>query len=351
LSLSGKIGAAIAGLALVSASAVLYVSYRDEKPVHAHQIHSRKADEVLFAAPGRIEGLSDTIAVGAAADGVLKSVYVTENEVVKKGTMLGEVACDDLDAALRTAFAEADAARQARTRLLRGARKEERQVAAKKTAAAKATLLEAKAQLVRQTALFKGGEISRADYDRTNRDFGVANAEFQTALRSERLIDSPPLPEDKARAEAEVLAAESRVQEAQERLKKCAILAPIDGTVLRVDAKPGEPFSTVTPHTLFFLADASGRRVKAEIDERDVSRVAVGQKVVVQAEGLGGEKFAGTVESVSSVMGRKSVFSDDPADKLDRQVLETTINLASQDANVLPIGLRVTVQFLSDSRE
>jgi multidrug resistance efflux pump len=338
-------------MAAVAGSALLYESYWEQKPVQAHPILTRAAAEVVFAAPGRTEGLSDTIEVGAAADGVLKSVDVTENQDVKKGTLLGEIACDDLDAALQTALAEADAARQARTRLLRGARDEEKRVAAKKTAAARASLLETKAQLTRQSLLYKGGEISRADYDRATRDYGVANAEFQTAFRGERLIAAPPLPEDKARADAEVLAAEGRVQEAQDRIQKCAIVAPIDGTVLRVDARPGESFSTVTPHPLFYLADTSGRRVKAEIDERDLSKVAVGQKAIVQAEGLDGEKFSGTVESISDVMGRKSVFSDDPGDKTDREVLEATIGLSSEDAKALPIGLRVTVQFLSTGKQ
>jgi hypothetical protein len=46
------------------------------------------------------------------------------------------------------------------------------------------------------------------------------------------------------------------------------------------------------------------------------------------------------------VMGKKSIFADDPADKLDRDVLEATIALAP-NPKPLPIGLRVTVQFLS----
>src|SRR5262245_14008684 len=53
---------------------------------------------VVFASPGRIEGASETTQVGAAADGILKAVYAKEGEFVKKGTLLGEIACDDLQA-------------------------------------------------------------------------------------------------------------------------------------------------------------------------------------------------------------------------------------------------------------
>ena len=348
MTVSGKIGAGVLAISLVVGSAAFYEISRDQKSVQASRSGPGDVTVVVFAASGRVEGLSDTINVGAAADGVLKAVYVTEDQFVKKGSLLAEIACNDLQAALQASLAEADAARQARVRLLRGARDEERQVAAHKTSAARATLVEAKAQLERQRTLYQGGEISAVDYDRANRDYGVAKAQFQATLRTQRLVGASPLPEEKARADAEVSAAEDRVREAQERINKCAILAPIDGTILQVNARPGESFSTVTPRTLFRVADTSGRRVKAEIDERDVARITVGQGVIINAEGLTGEGLTGTVTSVSAMMGKKSVFADDPADKLDRDVLEATIALPPI-ARPLPIGLRVTVQFLSGS--
>lgn len=346
-----KVATAVLAIAIVTGSALFYQRFHGRIFVEAHQVSYGDAEQVVFASPGIIEGLSDTIEVGAAADGILKTIYVSEGQTVKQDTLMGEIGCDDLNAALQISLADADAARQARARLLRGARDEEKQVAAKKTAATRATLAEARAQLVRQRALYKGGEISRADFDRAYRDFGVAKAEFQAAVRAELLLAAPPLPEDKARADAEVVAAENGVQEAQDRVKKCAILAPIDGTVLRVNARPGESFSTVMPHPLFILADASGRRVKAEVDERDVSKIAIGQKVIVRGEGLTGKSLAGNVESVAPVMGKKNVFTNDPADKIDRDVLEVTIKLPSYDSKLLPIGLRVTVQFLATSRQ
>ncbi len=349
MNVRGKLRGGILAIVFIAASALLYEVSRDHKSVQANRKLSGGAADVIFAAPGKVEGLSDTIDLGAAADGVVKAVYVTEDQFVKKGTLLAEIACEDLEAALQAYVAETDAARQARLRLLRGARDEERQVAAQKTASARATLVEAKAQLQRQRVLYEGGEISAVDHDRANRDFGVATAQFRAALRTQRLIAASPLPEEKARADAEVLAAENRVREAQERINKCAILAPIDGTVLQVNARPGESFSTVTPRSLFRIADVSGRRVKAEVDERDVSKITAGQNAIINAEGLTGERLAGIVTSVSAVMGKKRVFADDPADKTDRDVLEATISLAP-NAKSLPIGLRVTVQFLSNNK-
>ena len=74
---------------------------------------------------------------------------------------------------------------------------------------------------------------------------------------------------------------------------------------MRVFPRAGESFSTVTPRPLFTVADASGRRVKAEVDERDLGRLVVDQVVAVEADGFPGKKFSGKVSSVSAVIGSK----------------------------------------------
>ena len=334
---------------LVIGGVALFGTSRNRNSVQARGTPNNATGSVVFASPGRVEGASETTQVGAAADGILKSVYVKEGQFVKRGTVLGEIACDDLRPALQTAMAEADSARQARARLLRGARDEEKKIASEKTAAARATFNEAKSRLDMQQALFQKQQVSRASYDQAIRDLGVADANLRAALRNEELVSAPPLQEDTARADADVLAAEGRVQTAQERIAKCSIVAPIDGTVLRVYAKRGESFSTVTPRPLFSLADTSTRHIKAEVDERDVDKLSVGQNVVIQADALEGKKLRGSVSRVSAMMGRKSISTGDPSDKSDRDILEAVIDF-DDNGKPLPIGLRVTVQFLSDAR-
>ena len=334
---------------LVIGGVALFGTARNRNSVQARGTPNNASGSVVFASPGRVEGASETTQVGAAADGILKSVYVKEGQFVKRGTVLGEIACDDLRPALQTAMAEADSARQARARLLHGARDEEKKIASEKTAAARATFNEAKSRLDMQQALFQKQQVSRASYDQAIRDLGVADANLRAALRNEELVSAPPLQEDTARADADVLAAEGRVQTAQERIEKCSIVAPIDGTVLRVYAKRGESFSTVTPRPLFSLADTSTRHIKAEVDERDVDKLSVGQNVIIQADALEGKKLRGSVSRVSAMMGRKSISTGDPSDKSDRDILEAVIDF-DDNGKPLPIGLRVTVQFLSDAR-
>jgi len=340
-------GIGVSAIVLVIVVVAFLGTTRNRNSVQARGIGSDSAAAtVVFASPGRVEGASETTQVGAAADGILKAVHVKEGQFVKRGTLLGEIGCDDLQASLQTAAAEADGARQARTRILRGARDEEKKIAIEKTAAARATFEEDKSRLEMQRALYQKEQISRSSYEQAVRDLGVADANLKAAVRTEELLAAPPLQEDKARADAEVLAAEGRARTVQERIEKCSILAPIDGTVLRVFARRGESFSTVTPRPLFSLADTSSRHIKAEIDERDVDKVSLGQKVVIQADALDGKRLNGSVVRISAMMGRKNISTGDPSDKSDRDILEAVIGLEGNPLS-LPIGLRVTVQFLT----
>src|SRR4030081_2686528 len=123
---------------VVAAGVAFFGTSRNRNSVQARGTSGNdRSEAVVFASPGRVEGASETTQVGAAADGVLKAVYVKEGQFVRRGTLLGEIACDDLQPALQTAMAEADSARQARARLLRGARDEEKKIANEKTGAAR----------------------------------------------------------------------------------------------------------------------------------------------------------------------------------------------------------------------
>lgn len=300
--------------------------------------------KVLFACQGRVEGRSETVEVGAAADGVVTAVYVEEGRDVRRGQVVAEIGCEDLKASLLEAETAIDAARQVKVRLVRGSREEERLAAEQRTVQARAVLKQAESDLARRKRLVERDDISRADYDQAQRDYDVAVARLNEAIRNEQLVKAPALPEEIAKADADIHTAERRVATISERIAKCRITAPISGTVLRVLIKRGESFSTLTPRPIAHIADLSLQRVRAEVDERDVARVRAGQKVLVFQEGARERAVSGTVESIYHTMGRKHVTSGDPAEKTDRDVLETMILLDKQ-APRFPLGLRVIVQF------
>lgn len=338
-----RIGAGLFGLCAVAL--LLHVLLSSPTVAAMHEPAREDARTVVVACPGRVEGRTDTIEVGAAADGVVQAIHVHEGETVEQGAHLAEIGCSDLSSALNVARAEAESVKQGRARLLMGSRPEEREAAAQKTLAARAVLEHVSGELSRAKQLSDAAAISKAAYDQARRNYGVAEAQLKEAEKNEALVNAGPTAEDLAKADADLHAAENRVQMAQQKVGKCIIVAPVKGTILRVNLRQGESFSTFAPHPLFTIADLSGRRVRAEVDERDIGKVHVGQQAMLTADAYAGQHFSGTVTRLASMMGRKTVDTGNPADKSDRDILEALIDL-QPETTPLPMGLRVTVQFV-----
>jgi HlyD family secretion protein len=331
---------ALAGLIVLIPLLIWLSRAQNPKRVESQEVSSAA---VQLAALGRVEGRGETISVGAATDGVVKEVLVTDGQQVNRGALLAVINCDDISSEIDLARDQADSARQARIRLLRGDRDEEREAAARETDAANAVLMQAQEHLNRMDALYQKSEISRDMFDQAKRDFEVAQADYERAQDEQNLADAKPLPEEVSRADAEVAAAERNVNVATDKLEKCNVRAPISGTILKVLTKAGESYSTLLPHPLFTIADESVRRVRAEVDERDIGKVKLGQACIVTADAFPGQKFEGQVVQISQAMEPKSVVGDDPSQKTDRDVLDVVVELKSSKEE-LPLGLRVTAQ-------
>jgi len=86
------------------------------------------------------------------------------------------------------------------------------------------------------------------------------------------------------------------------------------------------------------VGDLSRLNVRAEIDEADITKVAMGQPAYVTAESFGGRRFPGKVIRVGHMVGPKKVHTGEPSERTDTRVLEVLIQL---ETNTLPPGLRV----------
>lgn len=301
---------------------------------------------VILAASGRVEGRSDTINLGAGTDGVISRILVTEGEHVKEGQVMALIFCDDLRATVAAAEASITSRTQERVRLLRGSREEERRDAAAQTELALARANQSETQYRRMKSLFESGIVSKEIFDNAVTDFELSRATYRSAVEKEKLINASPLPEDVARLDAEIRSAQEGAQVAKEKMEKCLIKAPSRGTILRIYRQAGESVSTVFPQPVMALVDDSNLRIRAEVDERDIALLHQGQKAVVQIDAFPGEVFEGRVTSISSLMGRKRVLSGNSADKADRDVLDTLVDLDKKDDRLV-VGLRVTIRFLA----
>jgi multidrug resistance efflux pump len=75
-----------------------------------------------------------------------------------------------------------------------------------------------------------------------------------------------------------------------------SITAPIDGTILRVDAKEGQVVAQA--QALAYVANLDTMRVTAYIDESMIHKVRAGQPVEVTVDATGSNVYQGTVSEV-----------------------------------------------------
>lgn len=297
------------------------------------------APAAVAAGPGLVEPLSEEVRVSAQISGRLERVLVDEGDRVTAGQLLAVI--DNGDYKARVASAEAELAEReaARQRVVNGARQQERDAAAATLAEARAVLDNARADRARRDNLLRERVVSRAEADEAERAERVAAARVEAAQQRLDLIEAGSRSEDKARALADVGLARARLDEARAIYEKTRIRAPIDGVVLRRHRRAGESVSTQFDSPIVTLADDRVRRVRVDVDEADVGRIAVGQAAYVTADAFGDRRFPGTVVRIGRLLGRKNVRTDEPTERVDSKILETLVEL--EDGRELPFGLRV----------
>ena len=95
--------------------------------------------------------------------------------------------------------------------------------------------------------------------------------------------------------------AQTSLDSAQSNIDDTIILAPMDGYVV------GEPKSVGTlvaqgvnnPTVIMMLADLSKKQINAKIDETDIGRIRVGQKVAFTVDAYTGKTFTARVSNIS----------------------------------------------------
>ena len=100
---------------------------------------------------------------------------------------------------------------------------------------------------------------------------------------------------DRTRADME--AAVAAVRRARSQRDYMTLTAPADGLIIRRDGEIGQFIPT--GQQVFVLSCCAPLRVTAEVDEEDIARVHVNQKVLLRADALPGEIFDGAVSEVT----------------------------------------------------
>lgn len=299
--------------------------------------------EWLAAAPGRIEPKSGTVRVGSALLGRIAEVAVKQNDRVEQGELL--IRLDDDEARARLQAAETEVASRKRERdaqTLDQARNELRE-AEDNVFAAERELTNAHFELEYELQARREG--NGTDQRVTHARDGLAKAkdklqDERSAYAKAQAKRNVPAP---SRLKSALQAARSDVAVAEALLEKTRILAPVSGTVLQLPAKAGEMVAPSPEQILAVLGDMSVVRLKAEVDEIDVSKIKVGGKVVVKSNAYPGKEFAGTVAELAPSLASPQFALRGARRPVDVEVLPVTIDLEGNPP-LLP-GMRADAFF------
>jgi HlyD family secretion protein len=145
--------------------------------------------------------------------------------------------------------------------------------------------------------------------------------------------------EEQAAAVARRDAAKAAVDRLEAEALKYRITAPIDGMIIARYVNPGE---TVTPGSrLVTIVDLSRLRVEAEVDEFDISAIALEAKATITADGYSGRGWEGQVEEIPDAVVARQNLPEDPGRPTDSRVLR--LKVAFREPNPLKLGQHVEV--------
>jgi HlyD family secretion protein len=301
-------------------------------------------DRVAARALGKLESASEEIPVASDITGRIERIFVDEGDLVTAGQPLAQLEQTAYRARMEAGEAAVRAAHARWERLQSGARPEEIRKAQAQLAGAEARARFARERAERARQLLESGLLSRDEAEGALRESEALEAQVRAAREEYSIAQNGTRPEDLAAGKAELEKAERELAVARAELEKTLLSSPITGTVVRRNLRPGQAVSSFQVEPVVTVADLTRLRVRAEVDEIDIGKVHLGQRVRAEAEAFPGLLIEGRVVRLGRTMGRKTVKAQEPNERQDVRVREVLIDLDTTAD--LPLGLRLGVSFL-----
>jgi len=292
--------------------------------------------------------------VTARIDGVVKAVYVEENQSVKAGDVLVELDPRDFEVAVEQAQAqlmkaqaderaenpnlpitqsnsqtsvETTKSEVANAEAAAAAADRDEQAAQSRLLEVQANNAKAQADIARYKALVDKNEVSRSDYDQVIATAKALAASVDSARASvesaQKVVEQRRAQLDQARSmmesarvnapnqvaisranlqsrHADVQAMKAALDRAQLDLSYCKIVAPVAGVVSKRTAELGEHVSK--GERLVTVADLGDLWVTANFKESQLKQMHSGQSVTISVDAFD-QDFDGTVEAMPGSTG------------------------------------------------
>ncbi len=258
--------------------------------------------------------------------------------------------------------------------LLSGSRKQDIQQADAAVTDAKAQLEFARQDWARAQTLYKNTDISTQQYDQYRTKFDSATAMLRQAEEKSSLVKEGPRQEDIAGARAEVAKAQAslrtaeanrielqrkeqelnarqaeiartRAQEgiSESQIDDTVVYSPIDGVVLMKSAEVGEVLAAGT--TIVTIGDLDHPWLRAYVNETDLGRVKLGQKVKLTTDSFPGKAYWGQISFISSEaeFTPKQIQTKEERVKLVYRVKIDVDNQSHELKNNMPVDAEIVL--------
>jgi putative ABC transport system ATP-binding protein len=290
---------------------------------------------------GIVEARSENIAVGAPAPGLVRQVFVRVSQRVRAGEPLFCLDTRPLEAELGVRKANLALAEMRLRRLESLPRPEELPIAAAKVRQARANLAEKEDALAR--ARRAATAVSPAELVQLTEARGVAAAQLARANAEEKLLRAGASGPEKEAAHAAVAVAREQLRQVRVELDRLCVRAPVGGTVLRVNVRPGEAVSAAPGPGLVVLGNVEPLHVRVEIDEHDIPRWRPETPAFAMPPGDARVRWSLRFVRVEPLVVAKKSLSGDGGERVDTRVLQVLYALPRDLTRPPYVGQQVNV--------
>jgi HlyD family secretion protein len=303
-------------LVLSAVGAAIFYLRPEDAPAEVDAVRITRGEvreTVTAAASGDVKPVRRVI-VRAELAGTVRELRGKKGERVAAGELIVLFSSDEIDARLDQAKANVDAAR----------------VSIK---IAETRLETARRALARAKKLRASDAISEVDLDRAETDVKTL----------EDGLDQAKAAEKQARAAEEI---------ARVARNHASVKAPFAGVLQDVFAEIGVQMAP--GQALFDLIDDSGVRIDVPVDESDVSRIFVGQRVTLKSDSARGVPLFGAVALIPPAVGKPGEgggIEGAAAGALASKDRSLYVVVTPDDPKMLRIGSSVGAEFLVRARE
>lgn len=222
---------------------------------------------------------------------------VDEGMQVQPGTLVAVLDTSTFQHDVEVNTGALDAARAQLAELEHGSRPEDIRSARAALAAAQADAERWRKEQARERAMLADGILSRQSFEVTDASYKTAQQRVEQAAQALQLAEKGPRQETIDQARAGVEQARAALANARTQLSFTTLASPTAGTVVARHTEPGEQVAAGTP--IVTVADLRNVWMRAYVDETDLGRIHLGQKVRVTSDTYPGKVYDGTITFIS----------------------------------------------------